>query len=855
MDSQNTREDTMLFKEYALKNGDAIATALGSSLEKGLSAESVQAKLKEFGKNQQSERVVSWWQIFLRHITSIFIILFFVIDVFFLLLGEWSNALIVLMLMVINVCVGVYQEYKASKTIKLLRKYIETSSLVLRNGKQEEIPTTDLVPGDIVFLKVGDIVPADMRIITEKGLMVDEAIITGESASIKKTDKVIEAETDLFKAFNILFTGTVVVEGEATGIVFATAHATVFGSLVQNSYRSWQESTLEKGVIQLSKFIILLSVVSLICIFIGNVIVKGFDNIDFIQLLFFATALMVSIVPEALPIVVTFNLSLGVRRLIKLNVVVKRLSALEDLGAVEILCVDKTGTLTEHRMDLVDTYGADLEKILLYNALSLLSRGNNKNNFESAVEKFLVVHNPTILTQAAKDYEFVSASPFDPERRRSGVLVRRKNSSEYIYVLRGAYEIMAKNCFMGNQESQDWIVKEGLKGNRTLAVAIKNLTHAPDNLIAEEHDCTLVGILAFSDPIKKTAAVAIDRARDLGITIKVISGDSPEVCGTVAFALKLIDDPKKVVTSKMLEAASLEEKEQLIQEGMVFSRMLPDQKAEIVQILRRNKRVGFMGDGLNDLPALMCADAALVVQGCPDVVREAGDIILLNRSLLSIIEAITEGRTVLANTMKYIKTTFAASFGNFYALALASLFINYIPMLPLQILLLNFLSDFPLIALATDTVEQEELSKPQQYNIRSILLIAIILGIVSMIFDFICFSYFMKKSEKIMQSGWFIESVLTEIVFIFSIRSHQLFFKAKRPSMGLTLCSLIIVFLTFIIPHSALGQRLFGFVSLDHESLFFVCGLAGVYFICTEIIKHIYYKLTYIKNSNGVRRA
>ena len=295
-------------------------------------------------------------------------------------------------------------------------------------------------------------------------------------------------------------------------------------------------------------------------------------------------------------------------------------------------------------------------------------------------------------------------------------------------------------------------------------------------------------MLAFSDPIKRTAIVALDQARDLGLSIKVISGDAPEVCGAVAYALKLIDDPKKVVTSKIWQEASLEEKEILAREGAVFSRVLPDQKAEIVHFLKKDKRVGFMGDGLNDLPALMAADVALVVQGCPDVVRESGDIILLNRSLISVVRAVMEGRTVLANTMKYIKTTFSPSFGHFYALTIASLFVKFMPMRAIQLLLLNFLSDFPMISLATDTVEPEALSRPQQYNVKNMMFISIILGLVSMLFDFMCFSYFFKRSESVLQTGWFIETVLTEVLFIFSIRSRKPFFKAKRPSLALATC-------------------------------------------------------------------
>lgn len=851
----------MIFKEYALKASDAIISELGSSLMQGLSTEQAEQKLHEFGKNQQQEQDISLFHILMHHLKSIFVILFFLIDLFFLLLGEWSNAGIVFLLMLINIGVGCYQEFKASKTIKLLKKYIETTSTVLRNGKRQEIETSNLVPGDIVFLRIGDIVPADIRIIAEKGLMIDEATITGESAPVKKVAPVIAEEVDLFKAFNIAFTGTLVVEGEATGVVFATGDNTIFGSLLKKTIRGWEESTLEKAVMQLSTFIFLLSIISLVCIGVGNIVIKGFANLNIIELLVFAAALMICLVPEALPIVITINLSLCVRRLLKMNVVVKRLSALEDFGAIEILCVDKTGTLTEQDLKLVNTVAInDEETLLRYSALSIMPHVNqhgvtSKNSFEAAIEKYLTENQNSLFKQTYNEFEYVSYSPFDPERRRSGVLVQRKNSAEYWYVLRGAYEIMENTCFAGDQNAKKWIGEQGLKGHRTLAVAIKKLTFVPDDLIAEEHDLTLVGVLAFSDPIKRTAAVALEQARNLGLAIKVISGDAPEVCGAVAHALQLIDDPQKVVTSKMLEAATVEEKEKLVQDGVVFSRVLPDQKAEIVQILKTHKRVGFMGDGLNDLPALMSADVALVVQGCPDVVRESGDIILLNRSLISVVHAIMEGRMVLANTMKYIKTTFSPSFGHFYALTIASLFVKFVPMRAIQLLLLNFLSDFPMIALATDSVDPEALGRPQQYNVKNIMFISIILGLVSMLFDFMCFSYFFKKSESALQTGWFIETVLTEILFIFSIRSRKLFFQAQLPSLTLCVCALIVIIGTIAIPYTDFGQRLFYFTALDMQSLWFVFGLVIIYFICVECIKYAYYNSSYFKNGNGVNRV
>lgn len=834
------------FVTYAQTIIEEIVESLGSSLVYGLSVEQVRERVLLYGLNENKERPIYWWQILFRQVATVFVGLFFVIAGFFFILGERTNALIVFMLICINVAVGFYQEFKASKTILLLKKYIQVFARVLRDKKKVEIQATELVPGDIIFLKAGDIVPADIRIFEELDLVIDESVLTGESAPLRKTSQVIIGETpDLFKAFNIAFAGTTVVKGRARGIVFGTGNKTTFGAQFNKSYGAWRESILEKGVLQLSTFIIKLTLLTLGLTVGANILLKGTHATTLVDVILFAVALMVTAIPEALPIVVTFNLSRAVRKLLKMHVIVKRLSAVEDLGALDVLCVDKTGTLTENTLDLVGTYAVNEDDLLFTMSLTLLP-GTVKNvkGFDAALEEYVIKHNEVLLTKIRDEYVYHNNIPFDPTRRRTLLLAEKKDHSGLVLLVRGSYEDVVATCTVIPDKTrvEEWIHDEGAKGRRIIALASRELSKLSSSLLDDEHDLVFVGLLSFVDPIKKSAYDAIAQAQKLGVSIKVISGDAPEVCGAVAYSLGLIDNPQCVTTGAQLAQIAETEREASINETIVFARVLPDQKASIVQVLQRKHTVGYLGDGINDLAALSVANVALVVQGCADVVRESGDIILTDKSLLAIIQGIREGRVILANTMKYIKTTISANFGNFYAVAIASLFVTFMPMLPIQILLLNFLSDFPMIALATDTVDAYELSKPKRYDIHSILFIAIIFGVVSTVFDFSCFAYFWRFSPTTLQTGWFIESVLTEIVFIFSIRSIQPFYKAKRPSMILIGCGFFAALMTIALPYTPFGQRVFHFTPLSWNNIGVIVGIVVLYFIVTELVKYSYYR-------------
>lgn len=617
------KKNVPAFAEYALMTPEACVTHFGSSLSHGLSSEQVDEKVHRYGLNQISEKTITWWMILYGQVRSVLVALFLVIAVSFLLLGQWANALIVMLLLLINITVGFYQEYKASRTVSLLKKHIKFFVTVLRDQKRQVVQAEDLVPGDIVFLKTGDKVPADVRILKEDDLLVDESVLTGESLPLKKTSQaLIDEKLDIFKAFNLAFAGTVVVKGHATGIVFGTGDATTFGTQFKKDYGAWRESALEKKAVELSAFIIKFTVISLLLTVGANLLLKGFDTKILLGIILFAIALMVSALPQALPVVITFNLSRAVHKLLALHVIVKRLSAVEDLGAVDILCVDKTGTLTENKLELIDTYGNDRKELISHIGMTILAeeRVKNKKGFDAAMEEYMERSDPHLLAQLRTEYVTINTLPFDPVKRQTLVLVQKKDTHEYTLVAWGSYEGIAAECLSSPDETtiQKWVYDEGIRGRRVIAVASKKVKDTSASTMNNEQNLLLIGLLSFADPVKKTAKEALEHAQKLGVVVKVISGDTPEVCGAVAYDLGLIKSPQQVVTGAMLDAVHDADRDALINETTVFSRVLPEQKAEIIQTFQAKHTVGYMGDGMNDIPALSAATVALVVQGCPD---------------------------------------------------------------------------------------------------------------------------------------------------------------------------------------------------------------------------------------------
>ncbi len=608
---------------------------------------------------------------------------------------------------------------------------------------------------------------------------------------------------------------------------------------------TYNKSALFRGTMQLARAVLLIFVTSLILILFINVAIKH-GQTSFLNLFLFSTTLAISAIPAALPVVTTFCLTKGAMALQKHKIIIKRLSVIEDFGSVEILCTDKTGTLTENVLTINDISAKDKEQTLVYAAVSsdafMDSHKTVLQSFDHAIEQKLTQNNKKEVEQ----YTIIHSLPFTYEKHRSISLV--KKNDVYTLITKGSAEYVIKQCSLLDNDqlssANQWIQEHETQGNRVIAVATKTIhnSEATNNFLEnEDHQYESLGLIAFADPLKTTAINAIKKAQALNVRIKILSGDSPYICYSIAHQLGLENDMKNVVLGSDFENSTEEQKKDLAYKRTIFARVTPEQKYQIINYLQNSYSVSYVGDGVNDAPALHSAHVGIAVNDASPIAREAADIILLQKSLYNIILGIEEGRKIIINTLKYIKITIASNVGIFYSLALSSLFIDYLPMLPLQLLFLDLITDFPLIAIATDAVNKKDLKKPVHYDIKDISIAILLFGFICLPFDFLIFILF-KADQQTLHTCWFIESALKQLVLIFSLRTTLPFWKAQRPSLILIALCLIAAFIVVALPFSSLGQSIFHFAAPTTHNLAIIFAVIIGYFVVTEIIKLLYYK-------------
>lgn len=555
--------------DYSIKNTTEIASELGVDLQKGLDKKSVAERRAKFGPNKLVLKETTGWHIFLRQFKSAFVYLLLAAMAITIFLGEWIDTLMIFIFIATNVGLGFYQEYSSEKTAKLLNKYALPRAKVLRGGKIEQITADQLVPGDIVVLKTGDKVPADLRLIEQDNLAIDETILTGESVPVlKKTERLKSKPSSYHQALNLAFSGTDVLKGEARGLVVATGKSTVFGQIAKLTSETKRVSDFEKGISRFSQFILRLVGVTLLVVFVARLLINR-SGVGIFELLVFSVALAVSVIPEALPVVTTFSLACGAKRLAKRKVIVKRLSSIQDLGGIEILCSDKTGTLTENKLTIANIYSGDKEQtIWLANLASSFELKQRIEPFDIALEKGLNPEQKIRIKKATK----ISEEPFNPRTRRNSVLVR--DGDKTFLIIRGAPEVIIPFCPELNKKDidniNDWIRKEGRLGHRVLALGYKevNIADKDSDLYTKEllkNDFIFSGIISFVDPIKKSAFLAVKQAKILGVKIVIITGDRPEVAGAVAHKIGLIDSPDKVITGEKWQKANEEKRREYLE--------------------------------------------------------------------------------------------------------------------------------------------------------------------------------------------------------------------------------------------------------------------------------------------------
>jgi P-type Mg2+ transporter len=757
-------------------------------------------------------------------------------------LGQASDAVIIGVILIASVGLGFVNEYRAAKTAEALHSGIRHRGVVLRDGRPRSADVTELVPGDVVDLQLGQVVPADVRLLATAGLECDESILTGESLPAEKSPEPVALGTPLAELSSCALMGTVVRAGSATGVVVATGGAAEFGRIALGLGQRPPETEFQVGLRKFSMLLVTVAGVLTAAIFIINV---GLHK-PVIDALLFSLAIAVGISPQLLPAVVATSLAAGSRQLARCKVLVKRLVCIEDLGDVDVLFTDKTGTLTEGRLTFMRSTGpggtADDEPLLL----GLLCNEAVVAGGAVAAGNPLDValwDSPAAAGQAGAlaRWHRLATLPFDHERRLVSVLAEDDRGSRLV-ITKGAPEGLLARCTQVPDAARTALDAEFAAGNRVVAVATREASGRSSIGRADEYDLTFRGALVFQDPPKPTANTALRRLADLGITVKILTGDNPAVAAKVCADLGL--PPGEVATGADIDKAG-DRLGDLLARTSVFARVTPEHKAQIVRAQRATgDAVAFLGDGVNDALALHAADVGISVDSATDVAKDAADVLLLEKDLHVLADGVSGGRRIFANTMKYVLMGTSSNFGNMFSAAGASLFLGFLPMLPTQILLNNLLYDSSQLTIPTDEVDAEQVVRPTRWDVGFIRKFMIFFGPISSVFDFVTFGVMLwvfHAGPALFRSGWFVESLATQTLVIFAIRTRRIPFFRSRPSVPLLLAALAVVAIGAVLPFTPLAHVL-GFRPLP--GLFFLAlfGMVISYLALIELGKHWFYR-------------
>lgn len=759
-------------------------------------------------------------------------------------LAERGDALIILGIILAGAALSFWQEFSAARAVAALLALVQITARAWRDGELREVPVDQIVPGDIIELSAGSSLPGDALVLEAKDVFVDEAALTGETYPVEKSAATITADTPLARRANSLFLGTHIVSGQARAVVVSVGKATQFGRLAQRLAVRKPETEFERGVRRFGYLLLEVTLLLVFAIFAVNVYLER----PVLESFLFSMALAVGLTPQLLPAIISVNLSHGAKRMARQHVVVKRLAAIENFGSMNVLCSDKTGTLTEGSMGLhaaLDLDGRPSDRVLFYGHVNAMFETGFPNPLDEALRR----HRAFDLS----GYRKVEEEPYDFVRKRLSVLVATPQT--HLLITKGAVESMLAVCLHAEQKDGTLLpieqvrepVREQVRGLssrgfRTLAVAWRDV--GPLDRVSQEHEAemTFLGLLVFDDPPKAGMTGTIARFRKLGVAFKMVTGDQALVAAHVGQEVGLAHP--RLVTGRDLRGMSDEALRARASEVDIFAEIEPNQKERIIRALRdAGHVVGYLGDGINDAPALHAADVGISVDRAVDVAKEAADLVLLEQDLSVLVDGVREGRRTFANTLKYVFMATSANFGNMFSMAGASLFLPFLPLLPKQILLTNVLTDIPEMTIATDQVDAELIDRPRRWDIPFIRRFMLTFGLVSSCFDYFTFGVLLLALDATtgqFRTGWFVESVLSASLIVLVIRTRRPCL-TSRPSGPLLLSTFLVVLVTIALPVTPLGA----FLGLEPLPAVFWMALLGIllaYVAAAELAKQVFYR-------------
>lgn len=838
------------------EDASAIAARLASGPD-GLTPAAAANRLAEIGPNSVDEAPqLGALRLAARQFENPIVLILLVAALISLVLRQWSDAGIVLTIVLGSAALGLFQEHRASAAVEALKQRLAVTARVLRGGAESVIPMREIVPGDVVLLSAGNLVPADGRVISAQDFLVSEASITGESFPVEKRPGVVRADAAVSDRKNMVWLGASVRSGTARVLVTATGRQTAFGAIAARIAAREPETEFARGVRHFGYLLIRVILLVVLFVLSANLMLER----PLIDSMLFAAALAVGLSPELLPAIVSVTLSAGARRMADEGVIVRRLDAIENLGSMTVLCTDKTGTLTEGRVVLheaLDPAGDPSDRLKRLGWLNARFETGIENPLDSAL-----VAAGEAAGFDAEGFVKIDEIPYDFERRRLTIVLSDNVDDGHLMLTKGAFaevlDICATVATGTGEKPLDKDRRDGLEmifrarsaaGLRVLAVATRRFAPQADYDREDEQAMTFCGFLTFLDPPKADAAATIATLRGLGISVKVVSGDNRHVTAHVARTVGL--DDASMLTGEEIAAMRDEALWHLAPRTDLFAEIDPQQKERIVRALQRTgEAVGYLGDGINDAPALHAADVGISVAEAVDVARESADIVLTRRDLEVLRAGVEGGRRTFANTLKYISITISANFGNMVSMAIVTPFLPFQPLLAKQILLNNFLSDLPSLAIASDRVDPERLAAPQRWNVSEIRRFMIVFGLVSSAFDLLAFGlllWVLHAGESLFQTAWFMISLMTELAVVLVLRTRRSAF-ASRPGALLLGSTLAVFALTFAIPWLGPLSAAFGFVPLPIGTLAGVVAIVLGYMAATEAAK------AWFLRASGTRR-